>query len=600
MNNMSQWWNRIGLQRKLQILIQGFLLLVLVSAQHWLSSQFEQRALTAAEERTTAVADGAMNGINTLMDIQIGGKDVISDAASRALFIRQMGVSENLVELRIVRGKGVTDEFGPGLPKEEAVDEMDRSVLASGKAQHKMISKGSGEASLRAVLPFIAMKEFRSSKCLDCHGVDKGSVLGAVSVTVDIKDDLAAIKRFNLWLWIGLGVVQVILFFVIGAIVRRALNQLGAEPAEAASVAQNVAQGDLSLRIDLKSGDTHSLMAQLNSMQESLSNVVGNVRQGAEGVATASIEIAQGNRDLSARTEHQASALEETAASMEELGSQVKQNADSARQANQLALDASAVAVKGGGIVGEVVETMKGINEASHKISAIISVIDGIAFQTNILALNAAVEAARAGEQGRGFAVVATEVRSLAGRSAQAAKEIKSLISSSVERVDQGTVLVDQAGSTMQEIVSSIRHVTDIMGEIADASNEQSIGVGQVGEAIAQMDEVTQQNAALVEEMAAAAESLKAQAQELVQTVSVFKLNANDDQRTINTGTTAATYKPEALSVNGATDKPRSPTPARSFSAPTKQLASMPAAAPLKKTAKSPASPGTDDDWESF
>ena len=535
---MSNWWNRIGLQRKLQILIQGFLLLVLIGAQHWLSNHFEQRALIAAEERTTAVADGAMNGLNTLMDIQIDGKDAISDPVSRALFIRQMGVSENLMELRIVRGKGVSDEFDAGLPQEQPIDEMDRSVLSSGKAQHKIINKGNGEASLRAVLPFIAMKEFRSSKCLDCHGVDEGTVLGAVSVTVDIKDDLAAIKRFNIWLWIGLGALQVVLFFVIGAIVRRSLNQLGAEPAEAASVAQSVARGDLSLRIGLKPGDTQSLMAQLNTMQESLSNVVGNVRQGSESVAMASVEIAQGNRDLSARTEQQASSLEETAASMEELGSQVKQNADSARQANQLALNASEVAVRGGGIVGEVVETMKGINAASHKISDIISVIDGIAFQTNILALNAAVEAARAGEQGRGFAVVATEVRSLAGRSAQAAKEIKSLISASVERVEQGTMLVDQAGSTMQEIVSSIRHVTDIMGEISEASNEQSIGVAQVGEAIAQMDEVTQQNAALVEEIAAAAESLQFQAQELVQTVSVFKLNANDNHHSISAAPT--------------------------------------------------------------
>ena len=597
---MSHWWNRLGLQRKLQLLIQGFLLVVLLGAQHWLSSQFEQRALHAAEERTTAVADGAMNGINTLMDIQIGGKDVISDPASRTLFIRQMGVSENLQELRIVRGKGVDDEFGAGLPQEAPADEMDRSVLASGKAQHKIINNGSGEASLRAVLPFLAMKEFRSSKCLECHGVDEGSVLGVVSVTVDIKDDVAAIKLFHLWLWIGQGIVQVILFFVIGAIVRRSLKQLGAEPAEAASVAQSVAQGDLSLRIDLKSGDTQSLMAQLNTMQESLSTVVGNVRQGAEGVARASVEIAQGNRDLSARTEQQASALEETAASMEELGSQVKQNADSARQANQLALNASEVAVKGGSIVGEVVDTMKGINEASHKISDIISVIDGIAFQTNILALNAAVEAARAGEQGRGFAVVATEVRSLAGRSAQAAKEIKSLISASVERVDKGTVLVDQAGSTMQEIVSSIRHVTDIMGEISEASNEQSIGVGQVGEAIAQMDEVTQQNAALVEQIAAAAESLKSQAQELVHTVSVFKLNAGDDHRAMNADTTAATYVPEPISAKDATGKPRSRTKAKSLSASTKLVATKAAAGTQRKTPKAPALPGNDSDWETF
>ena len=524
MNNITGWWSKIGLQLKLQLLIQGFLIVVLVGAQQWLSNQFEQRALRAAEDRTVAVADGVINGLNTLMVTKLGDKDVISDPVSRALFIEKMGVSENLKELRVVRGKGTNDEFGVGLPQEQPVDDMDRSVLASGKTQFKMTANG-GEASLRAVLPFMAMKEFRSSKCLECHGVDEGSVLGVASVTVDIKDDVAAIKLFNTWIWIGQLVVQIVLFFVIGTIVRRLLNQLGAEPGEAASLAQSVAHGDLSQPIGLKTGDTHSMMAQFKIMQESLSEVVGSVRQGAESVATASVQIAQGNHDLSARTESQASVLEETAASMEQLGSQVKQNADSARQANQLALNASTVAVKGGEVVGQVVETMKGINDASHKISDIISVIDGIAFQTNILALNAAVEAARAGEQGRGFAVVATEVRSLAGRSAEAAKEIKSLINASVERVEQGTVLVDRAGSTMQEVVSSIKRVTDIMGEISTASAEQSIGVAQVGEAITQMDQVTQQNAALVEEMAAAADSLKSQAQELVQTVSVFKLS---------------------------------------------------------------------------
>jgi len=255
--------------------------------------------------------------------------------------------------------------------------------------------------------------------------------------------------------------------------------------------------------------------------------VVSQVRQGAVGVAAASTEIAQGNLDLSARTESQASALEQTSASMEELSGRVKQNADSAQQANQLAVNASQVAQQGGVVVSQVVATMRGINEASHKISDIIAVIDGIAFQTNILALNAAVEAARAGEQGRGFAVVASEVRSLAGRSAEAAREIKTLIQTSVTRIDQGNALVDLAGSTMQEVVQSIQRVTDIMGEISAASLEQSHGVTQIGEAVMQMDQVTQQNAALVEEMTAAASSLKVQAQDLVQTVAMFKLNAH-------------------------------------------------------------------------
>ncbi len=268
------------------------------------------------------------------------------------------------------------------------------------------------------------------------------------------------------------------------------------------------------------------LMVDLERADRALIAMIGAVRQNAEGVATASAEIAQGNHDLSARTEQQASALEETAASMEQLSSTVKQNADNAKQANQLAMSASTVAVKGGEVVAQVVDTMKGINDSSRKISDIISVIDGIAFQTNILALNAAVEAARAGEQGRGFAVVASEVRSLAGRSADAAKEIKTLINDSVERVEQGTALVGQAGATMTEVVSSIRRVTDIMGEISAASSEQSAGVSQVGEAVTQMDQATQQNAALVEEMAAAASSLNSQSQDLVNAVAVFKLDS--------------------------------------------------------------------------
>ncbi len=293
----------------------------------------------------------------------------------------------------------------------------------------------------------------------------------------------------------------------------------------AVEVARGVAAGDLSLPVETEGKDEiGQLLNALQEMQHSLSTAVSSVRQNSESVATASAQIAQGNNDLSQRTEQQASALQETAASMEQLGSTVKQNADNARQANQLAQGASTVAIQGGDVVSQVVETMKGINDSSKKIADIISVIDGIAFQTNILALNAAVEAARAGEQGRGFAVVASEVRSLAQRSAAAAKEIKSLIGVSVERVEQGTALVDQAGATMTEIVASIQRVTDIMGEISVASNEQSTGVAQVGEAVSQMDQVTQQNAALVEESAAAAESLKGQAQQLVQAVAVFKL----------------------------------------------------------------------------
>jgi methyl-accepting chemotaxis protein len=294
---------------------------------------------------------------------------------------------------------------------------------------------------------------------------------------------------------------------------------------QAVDIAEAVANKDLTSHIAVDSRDeTGRLLEALQKMNDGLISIVTEVRHGTEGISTASSQIAAGNLDLSGRTEEQASSLEETASSMEELTATVKQNADNARQANQLAVKASEVAQRGGGVVSEVVSTMEAINGSSRKIADIISVIDGIAFQTNILALNAAVEAARAGEQGRGFAVVASEVRNLAQRSAAAAKEIKGLIDDSLDKVDAGSMLVTQAGSTMTEVVDSIQRVTDIMGEITSATVEQSSGIEQVNQAISQMDQVTQQNAALVEEAAAAAASLHDQADALTAVVGVFKL----------------------------------------------------------------------------
>ena len=294
----------------------------------------------------------------------------------------------------------------------------------------------------------------------------------------------------------------------------------------AVEIARKVADGDLTAQIDASAKDeTGQLLLALKDMNTSLLNIVSEVRSGTDSIATSSTQIAAGNQDLSSRTEEQAGSLEETASSMEELTSTVKQNADNARQANQLAASAAQVAVKGGDVVAQVVGTMQSINASSNKIVDIISVIDGIAFQTNILALNAAVEAARAGEQGRGFAVVASEVRNLAQRSASAAKEIKTLIGASVEQVNEGSMLVAQAGSTMNDIVDSVQRVSDIITEITAASSEQSVGIDEINRAIGQMDAVTQQNAALVEESAAAAESMQHQAHSLAQVVSVFKLN---------------------------------------------------------------------------
>ena len=337
-------------------------------------------------------------------------------------------------------------------------------------------------------------------------------------------DSARNIMLITLVVAVGLGVAAAYV------ITRGLLKQLGGEPGYTSKIATSIAEGDLSIAIDTKSSDKGSLLSEMKQMRNSLVDIVSQVRRGTHTITTASREIAAGNTDLSSRTELQASSLEKTASAMEELTSTVKQNADNARQANQLAATASENAVRGGEVVAQVVSTMGSINESARRISDIIGVIDGIAFQTNILALNAAVEAARAGEQGRGFAVVAGEVRNLAQRSAAAAKEIKDLIGDSVEKVATGSRLVDQAGRTMEEVVGSVKRVSDIIGEIAAASDEQSAGIEQVNQAITQMDQVTQQNAALVEQAAAAAEAMQDQAAGLAGLVGTFRTGSEGQQ----------------------------------------------------------------------
>ncbi|MDD0808933.1 methyl-accepting chemotaxis protein [Curvibacter sp. RS43] len=385
--------------------------------------------------------------------------------------------------------------------------------------------------------------------------------------------------------------IAVVVAVGAGMLIVRSLSRaLGAEPGVLGHAAEKVAGGDLSPVVGADSAPPGSVLASLGTMQQSLVLIVGQVRSAADSVATGTAQISFGNSDLSQRTENQASALQETAATMEELSTTVRHNADNARLANQLALNASEVASKGGTVVAQVVETMKGINDSSKKIGDIIGVIDGIAFQTNILALNAAVEAARAGEQGRGFAVVASEVRSLAGRSAEAAKEIKSLIGASVDQVEQGTVLVDRAGQTMDEVVAAITRVSDIVGEISSASSEQSSGVTQIGEAINQLDRTTQQNTALVEESAAAAQSLEHQSVQLVEAMAVFKLSGETDR-----SAQAQPKKPlPRPHVFKAAAKPKSSLKSAK-AAPELPLAKPPASA-LTSSAKA----GAEDQWESF
>jgi methyl-accepting chemotaxis protein len=386
---------------------------------------------------------------------------------------------------------------------------------------------------------------------------------------------------------------------VLAAVVitRGLLKQLGGEPDYTAKIAGSIAHGDLSIAIETGASDRGSLLVEMKEMRNSLVSIVGQVRVGTETIGTASREIAAGNIDLSSRTEMQASSLEKTASAMEVLTSTVKQNADNAREANQLAANASDVARKGGDVVSQVVDTMGSINASANKIVDIIGVIDGIAFQTNILALNAAVEAARAGEQGRGFAVVASEVRNLAQRSAAAAKEIKTLIGDSVEKVERGSKLVGQAGVTMDEVVASVKRVTDIMGEIANASQEQSAGIEQVNLSIIEMDSMTQQNAALVEEAAAAAQSLQDQASELAHVVSIFKLAEGEEPVAAKPAAIVAqsAARPAQLrAARPALKRPAAaPAPAPAPAAPAATTAT--ASARLRKAA-----PANADEWEEF
>ncbi len=553
-------------------------------------------------------------GIFRMAQIQDRLDHVISvnNVVSRLVVDMRSNVGERVTSLRILTLLTDAGDMEP---------EMNRIKLLAGKyadAQNKLSSQFATEASAEEkallatvkeqealAMPAIAkaselwlankaedatkvlIKEIRPPQKKWMAALDQ---LGALEekLNAQVQTDAAAGFSAARSFMISLGVLAVAISVAAAYIITRGLlKQLGGEPDYTASIAGSIANGDLSIAIDTDGNDKGSLLSEMKEMRNSLVDIVGQVRSGTETIGTASREIAAGNIDLSSRTEMQASSLEKTASAMEELTSTVKQNADNAREANQLASAASDVAIKGGKVVSEVVNTMSSIDASAKKIVDIIGVIDGIAFQTNILALNAAVEAARAGEQGRGFAVVASEVRNLAQRSAGAAKEIKMLIDDSVEKVGAGTKLVGQAGVTMDEVVASVRRVTDIMSEIANASQEQSAGIEQVNHSIIEMDSMTQQNAALVEEAAAAAQSLQDQAAELSRVVSIFKLVDGEER------VSAPVYQPAAARVAVK------PIVAR---APVRKLASAPASAAAAKPKKvaSAASAASSDEWEEF
>ncbi|HEY0844252.1 MAG TPA: methyl-accepting chemotaxis protein [Noviherbaspirillum sp.] len=498
---------------QLLLTIGAALLVVWTGIIIWQDQVYRKAAIEQASDFSLSMHDMTMAGLTGMM--------VTGTVKQRDVFLDQIKQLGTLRDVRVLRGDAVTKAFGVATEKDVVnPDPLEQQVLQSGKAVIRVESDGKGEY-LRAVRPALASKNSLGKDCTLCHQVPENTVLGAVSMKISLDHVNAGIAQQRMKSILAAIITCIPVLLLIYPFIRKVVTQ----PLErGVEVARGIATGDLTQRIEVDStNEIGTLLQALKDMNESLVHMVRRVREGSDAIYSASGDIASGNADLSSRTERQAGSLEKTAASMEELTGTVKQNADNAHHASELAANASEVAAEGGAAVARVVQTMDSINDASRKIFDIISVIDGIAFQTNILALNAAVEAARAGEQGRGFAVVATEVRNLAQRSAAAAKEIKALIGNSVDQVRAGTSLAHQAGATMKEVVESIKRVTAIMSEIATASTEQTAGIEQVNQAIIEMENATQQNASLVEEAAAASQSLQDQAGHLERIVGEFK-----------------------------------------------------------------------------
>ncbi len=549
---LSSWWQGFGLRARLQFLIQGALVVVFVLMQLWLTQHLERQTLSAATDRARMVADGAINGLNTLMITKAGDGEVISDQKSRALYIEKIGKSEFIRELRVFRAKQLDEEFPPALPQELPVDELDQRILQSGKEEIRFSHPPSGGSQLRVVVPYVAMKNFRSIECLKCHGVEEGFVLGGASVTIDIEGDMAALRALNRGLWIGQGLLQLVLFLLIGLIVSRLLSQLGGEPRYVIDVVRHIAQGKLSEEIVTRPGDDSSLLFATRQMQAGLREIVGRIVRSAAELAISAQRLSASSSAMLQATERQNDSSAASAASVEQLTACIGNIADNASEVDRHASETGALARSGTRAVQEMVGEMQKISgavthsservmslgESSYQISRIVSVIKDIADQTNLLALNAAIEAARAGEHGRGFAVVADEVRKLSERTALSTQEIAGMIeriwsdtNAAVEGmngglacVEEGVQMAGQADTAMAQIQGSIEQVLASVGEISTALHEQSATSNLIAGNVQRIVEMSEETSGIVRDVSTSAGDLARLAQQLKASVEQFSV----------------------------------------------------------------------------